>query len=288
MVCQESTERGFTRLELCVVLVCVSAVGLLATPLRAGNTDHSRTAQCMDNLRRLATAMAVYALDNGWFPPNGEDGSSSAGRAWASGNAGPGGAQEFNPDPLRDPTRSLLYPYLESGSTVRVYACPADERIGRYQGTDPLMRNALVPASRSVALNGALGVNPYSAVRKPTDGPWLDNNHSHTLGRRWRTYGRPEHVVAPSPSRLFTFIDEDARSINDGVLSNGMQVDEWIDWPSTRHDTSGTLAYADGHVEVRRWVDSRTVVFSNVNRRSAPKSPDVQWLRERTSAELPH
>ncbi len=287
MFCQETREHGFTRLELCIVVTCVSVLGLLVVPLRAGNMDVSRTTLCMDNLRRLAAAMAVYALDNGWFPPNPEDGNSTPGRTWAPGNAGPGASQEFNPDLLRDSTRSLLYPYLESGSTVRVYACPEDERTGKYQGADPAMRNVIVPAARSVSLNGAVGVNPSAVVRQPVDGHWLDNNHSHTFGRRWRTYGKPEHVVGPAPSQLFTFIDEDAKSINEGIFAHGMQEQEWIDWPSTRHDTSGTLAYADGHVEGRRWVDSRTVVFNSVNRHVIRGSPDLLWLRERTSAELP-
>jgi hypothetical protein len=231
MFCPESKERGFTRIELCVLMAGIGLLGMIALPLRAGNPD-SRTVQCLDNLRRLAGAMAVYALDNGWFPPNDDVGTSLPGMAWVSGNAGPGGEHQFNPDILRDASRSMLYPYLDSSFTVRVFACPADERSGRYQGTDPALQGTRQLAARSVSLNSAVGVNPYMSTRQATDGAWLDNNRSHTYGKRWRTYGKPEHVVAPSPSRLFTFIDEDSRSIYDGTFVNGMQVDEWAKSPS--------------------------------------------------------
>lgn len=275
-------------MELCVLVAGIGLLGMLALPLRAGSTDHSRTAQCMDNLRRLAECDGGLHVGQRLV-------SAESGRREFQPRAGVGSREHGVRGEDKSTTQTSLgsFPILAFSLPSNPVPPFASTRVPQMSGSAdtraPIRRcGGMQPAARSVSLNSAVGVNAYATVRQPIDGPWLDNNHGHTYGRRWRTYGKPEHVVGPAPSQLFTFIDEDAKSINDGIFANGMQVEEWIDWPSTRHDTSGTLAYADAHVEVRRWVDSRTVVFGSVNRRVTPRSPDVLWLRERTSAELPH
>lgn len=280
-----ATSAGFSRLELLTTMLGVALLTALALPLTAGGTKSAHAALCADNLRRLARAMDLYTLDQGWFPPNPDDGNTLPGFAWVPGQGGVGGAQEFHPDLLKDRSRSLLWPFLDAD--VPVFACPADDRAGLYQGTDPARRGTTVSAARSLALNVAVGTNPYGSVRRPTDGAWLDNNHAHVYGQRWRTYGRPEQVMAPSPANLFVFIEEDARSLNDGVFANGMQAEEWIDWPASRHDLAAHLTFADGHVETRRWADPRTLVENRVTRLRVPGSVDWRWLSDRTSAPLP-
>jgi hypothetical protein len=73
----------------------------------------------------------------------------------------------------------------------------------------------------------------------------------------------------------------------DGVFVFGMEKASWIDWPGTRHNIAGTVSFTDGHAEMRRWIDARTVV---VNRRVSvllvPGSADYGWLRERISAPI--
>ena len=65
----------------------------------------------------------------------------------------------------------------------------------------------------------------------------------------------------------------------------GMNIPQWIDFPGTRHAMSGVVAFADGNVELHKWVDQRTkVVNGNVGRKSVPGSPDWAWLSERTTA----
>jgi hypothetical protein len=118
------------------------------------------------------------------------------------------------------------------------------------------------------------------------DGPWLDGNHSHTANRTWYTYAKLADVVRPGPSQLWTLIDEDEFSINDGSFAVIMtQPTQMIDWPGSRHDVSGVVAFGDGHAEIHRWKDSRTVVKNgNVTRSSQPNSEDIVWLQERTTS----
>jgi prepilin-type processing-associated H-X9-DG protein len=278
---------AFARLELLVMMALLALLALLTIAAVSSSREGSQSALCLANLRSITIAWQQYATDEGRFPPNPDDGNITPGRNWIPGQAGRGGAQEFNPDLLADPRRSLLFPHLPE-SEVRIFRCPAENRVGRYQGADPSKRGSLVPAARSYAMNVAVGTDPYDfGGILPVHGAWLDNNHSHQRGRIWRTYGRFEDIVNPIPAQLAVLLDEDAFSLNDGVFAFGMEVEEWIDWPAARHHGGGTVSFADGHVSLRRWLDERTVVQSGmVNRRRVPGSPDHHWLRGRISAPL--
>lgn len=280
---------GFTRLDLLVTVVCLGGAIWVATGTVSQHQTGSHSAVCIANLRDLSLAFQQYTIERDLFPPNPDDGNTVPLHAWVGGQAGIGGAQEFNLEILQDPSRSLLYPYLRERK-AHVFRCPLDPRIGRGQSANSGERGLWVPAARSYAMNQAVGVDPYrpSNGNLPVHGPWLDNRHSHARGRKWRTYGRFQDVVSPSPERLAVFLDEDHYSINDGTLAFGMEAAEWIDRPATRHQMSGTIGFADGHVQMRRWVDPRTVIGnrSDSQRASVPDSADYLWLRERISAPI--
>jgi prepilin-type processing-associated H-X9-DG protein len=181
-------------------------------------------------------------------------------------------------------------PYAETNVTL--FSCPADDRTGTYRGSDPQKLDTKVPAARSIAMNHAVGTvcvgYPFGHLGAPTlrtHAPWLDNAHNHTRDGAYRTCGKTSDFVAPGPFNTWILIDEDADSMNDANFAFGMSSAEWIDWPGTRHDLGATISFADGRAEVRRWVDSRTIVVNGiVSRLPVPGSEDYVWLRDRTSA----
>ena len=246
----------------------------------------SRT-YCLHRLSQLARALSIYAAEyNEWLPPNYDDGNTEPYRNWCGGQAGIGGMEEFNTDVLRDPSRSLLAPYL--GGNTALYRCPADPRMGNYQGTNSAMRGLKVPCARSVSLSGAVGTDYHYSSKTAVTGPWLDGNHTYGA-RTWYCYGKTSDFVHPGPARTYTFIEEDAYSINDGVFSNvgprTPQVFKMIDWPSTLHDRACGIAFADGHAEIHRWSDDRTIVYNgNVALFNQPGNVDIVWLAEHTTA----
>ena len=281
-----TTRRGFTRADLVATVTIASLLAfVMAVRLTAGQTV-SHSAACMENLRKLTRAWQQFAVDKQFLAPNPDDGNTIPGFNWVPGGAGLGWSQEFDSDILKDPTRSLLYPYLSEMDTS-VFRCPEDMRQGLYEGADPLKVGTRVFAARSYSMNAAVGSNPQAKpAGTPTDGPWLDNAHTHTARNgNWRTYGRLDDIVDPSPSNLAVLVDEDSDSINDGCFGFGMQAEEWIDYPGTRHDTGGVVSFADGRAELRHWVDSRTVITNHVfpNPR-VPGSADYAWLRQHISA----
>lgn len=246
----------------------------------------------MDNLREIMRAVMLYTRDNhDLFPPNEDSSLAPPGHVWVSGNAGVGGGQEFNPDTLANPTLCLITTYINTN--VSLFRCPSDLRTGIYQGTDPTKIGTRVPAARSISMNGAVGTicpgfsSGSGHSGKPifsVNGPWLDNSHTHIRNLPWRTYGKVSETMIPGPARLWVIMEEDVYSINDGGLSFGMNTAEWIDWPGTRHAMSGVVAFADGNVELHKWVNQSTrVIGGNVSRKAAG-AEDWSWLRDRTSA----
>jgi prepilin-type processing-associated H-X9-DG protein len=63
------------------------------------------------------------------------------------------------------------------------------------------------------------------------------------------------------------------------------------DLPASYHGNAGGLSFTDGHAEIHRWRDPRTMpplkigslTFDGYTGFSCPRNPDVAWLQERTT-----
>jgi prepilin-type processing-associated H-X9-DG protein len=175
------------------------------------------------------------------------------------------------------------------------FKCPADKRVGKYQGVRPEMKGQKIPAARTFSMSQAVGTDPGSPSlgKLPVNGPWLTGSNGVNNRNKgpWRVYGKESDVVDPGPSSLWMLIDEDQWSINDAGFAMGCQNPVWIDWPGTYHNNACGLAFADGHSEIHKWVDARTKVkivggVGQVGQLNVPNSLDWQWLSQRTSARL--
>lgn len=107
-----------------------------------------------------------------------------------------------------------------------------------------------------------------------------------------RVYRKMGDLLDPGPTMTWVFLDERADSINDGEMVVGMfgypdQPKLWriVDYPASYHNNAGGLSFADGHSEIKKWRDSRTMPPANKAILNTPSADNVDafWLMERTT-----
>ncbi len=284
--------RGFTLLELLVVIAIIGILAAMLFPALSRARQRSQGIMCMNNGHQMITAIHLYGGDNNdFFPPNPDDGNTIPGYNWCSGEAGIGQPQEFDPDVISDPTRSLLVKYLSGNITV--FHCPADTRQGLYQGSNPALIGRIVPAARTFSMSQAVGtVDPgydateysppashYGVPNLSVNGPWLNNQDTHHRNSPWATYGKLSSIVAPGPSTLWVLVDENPSGLNDAAFAFGMEDAEWIDAPGSYHNGACGFAFSDGHSETHRWIQIPQPA-------SDANETDWGWMQQRTSAKV--
>jgi prepilin-type processing-associated H-X9-DG protein len=91
---------------------------------------------------------------------------------------------------------------------------------------------------------------------------------------------------------LWVFIDEHPDSINDGgfgvQMPSSAAATVWVDVPATFHNGAGGLSFADGHSEIRKWVNQNAIPpvrYQGLSGLIAVQNNiDVLWLATRTSS----
>lgn len=140
-----SVRRGFTLLEMLIVIVILAILVGLIVPMISRATVSANTAKCASNLRQIGTGLMLYSAENaGFFPPTTHTtGSRRIEESWIYGIA----------------------EYLDNVDQVRV--CPADPAKRR--------KRIIEQRASSYALNDLIFDNPeyHQAYRIP--------NRSHTF-----------------------------------------------------------------------------------------------------------
>jgi prepilin-type processing-associated H-X9-DG protein len=262
---EESTAtRGMTLVEVVtVVAVIMVLVGLLLPAIIQARRRVAGT-QCSNNLRQVTLAWFLYGQDHSDQLPRNVDGLFGGEVNWVAGNMSQR-AEWSDRDLLLHPQRSLLAPYL---GTPKVFKCPADESI----------------AVRSISMNCRL--NPTRDVGVPPR--WVGG-----LGARHRTFRTWTQVQRPA--QIFVVIDENATSINDAYFAVDMSNTgdpagvgsprpfHIVDYPAGWHGGGAGVSFADGHVEIRKWVESTTFGPVLPGSFTSSNDRDVGWLQEHST-----
>ena len=275
---------GFTLIELLVVIAIIAILAALLLPALVKAKLKAQGVQCMDNHRQLCLAWRMYSDDN-------DDQLLYASGVWPYTADQPGvwvsGWMNFDPnnrsnwDVAQDIEQSPLWQYC--GQSAAIWKCPADYSSVVVNGEEK-------PRVRSMSMNLWLG--GFAGVDYGLSG---DTEPLARGGGSWRVYLKMGEMVNPGPTEIFVFLDMREDSIDIGNFASNMQgwpnqpdLYGFYDLPGYYHHLSCGFSFADGHSELHRWQDTRTipplVIGGEINDTfSSPNNPDVAWLQEHST-----
>jgi prepilin-type N-terminal cleavage/methylation domain-containing protein/prepilin-type processing-associated H-X9-DG protein len=271
---------GFTLIELLVVIAIIAILAGMLLPVLSKSKTKAQGAMCMNNTHQLVLAWHMYAGENN------DHLTASFGGVPGVPEWDGGGFMSFaqgvadNYDINFYLTKGPLWTYC--GKNAAIFKCPAD----RSTVLDNLRRQ--VPRIRSISMNPFMG-GPDGRGFSTT----LDANAAY------KTFTSLSSMS--QPSKFFVFLDENEDSINDGWFALSMSgylnptvnlPNVMVNWPAYYHNRAAGLAFADGHSEIHRWLDGRTMppvkdqtLVQNLNGQSfTPSNPDVFWLQDHATS----
>jgi prepilin-type N-terminal cleavage/methylation domain-containing protein len=274
---------AFTLIELLVVIAIIAMLAALLLPALSSSKLKAQGIQCMNNHRQLALAWRMYAEDNqdalvyaSDDPGNWQINWQVLDQyAWTLTHMDFDPGNRGNWDIEYDMVKRPLWPYTSKNPAI--YRCPADRSFLTVDGEQK-------PRVRSMSMN--LYVGGFDG----TDGGW-------PWAHPYRIYTKLPQIDVPT--KIFVFLDMREDSVNWGNFMTCMEgyspadPSQYCfdgDYPGMYHHLACGFSFADGHSEIKRWRDTRTMppltaganpLFSVFSQ--SPDNSDVAWLQDHST-----
>ncbi len=265
---------GFTLIELLVVIAIIAILAAMLLPALASAKRKAAMTACISNQKQLVLAWRMYAEDNNDGLTGAQNG--GFGPEWTGGSFLDFAANNpIDYDPTLTIERSVLWPYC--GKSLGIWKCPADNT------TVLDTTGKRVPRVRSMSMNGFVG------------GPDPEGYGGTGTPGTFKTFAKLSQIVRPT--QIMVLLDERQETINDGWFGINMvgaaygttaadpnSYNIW-DYPAYYHNHAAGIAFADGHSEIHKWLDGRTIpppgTTPNINPPGtlSPGNVDVAWIQ---------
>jgi len=271
--------RGFTLIELLVVIAIIAILAAMLLPALSKAKLRTQGVYCMNNHRQLALAWRMYCDDSQDRLPYASELTSQPATfqyTWVTGTLDNNPNNRSNWDPDIDVKKSPLWKYC--GNNLAIWRCPADTSFVTVSGVPR-------PRVRSMSMNVYLG------GWAGTDGGW-------GWARTWKFFMKTTDIAPMPPNKLFVLLDMREDSIDMGNFATKMDgfsetspngsLYGFYDLPGIYHNGACGFSFADGHSEIKKWLDDRTKPPLVKNGQvsdgySSPNNKDVAWIQDKAT-----